>query len=179
MPAPYAAAAAVGSHALTAVGAHRVNGRVGVDLQGVDVVPGVLEEPVVGVEHLMAEEVDPLPSNATVVQPILPTELDQHLLLEVTHSHLHDLPVGLLKDVLTRRLNATVAGLRLHSAQLRTQGLHLVHQVSLGAWGRRRGIPTGRRAVHRQQPAGHVCWETGVCRREGHTMTRITMTATE
>ena len=44
---------------------NRVDGGVWVDLQCVDVVCGVLEEAVVRVEHLVAQQVQPLPVGAT------------------------------------------------------------------------------------------------------------------
>lgn len=44
---------------------HRVDGAVWVDLQGVDVVSGVLEQAVVGVQHLMGQQVQPLPIRQT------------------------------------------------------------------------------------------------------------------
>jgi hypothetical protein len=44
---------------------------VRVDLQSVVVRGGVLEQPVVGVEHLLGQQVEPLPSHAAVVEPDL------------------------------------------------------------------------------------------------------------
>lgn len=40
---------------------YRVDGGVGVDLQGVDIIPGVLEEPIVWIQHFMGQQVQPLP----------------------------------------------------------------------------------------------------------------------
>lgn len=40
---------------------YRVDGGVGVDLQGVDVIPGILEEPIVWIQHFMGQQVQPLP----------------------------------------------------------------------------------------------------------------------
>ena len=46
----------------------------------------VLEEPVVGIEHLVWEEVEPLPGHAPVVQPLLSLELHHQPLLHVFGS---------------------------------------------------------------------------------------------
>lgn len=42
---------------------HRVDGRIGVDLQHVDVVGRILEEAVVRIQHFMAQQVQPLPAD--------------------------------------------------------------------------------------------------------------------
>lgn len=42
---------------------HGVDGGVRVDLQCVDVVCGVLEEPIVRIQHFMAQQIQPLPGN--------------------------------------------------------------------------------------------------------------------
>ena len=59
---------------------------------------------------------------------------------EVTHSHSHDLPVGLLKDVVSAGLQSAVASLRLDGVELRAERLHLVHQVAHVARRRGRGV---------------------------------------
>lgn len=41
---------------------HWVDSRVRVDLQCVNVITGVLEQAVVGVEHLMRQQIEPLPA---------------------------------------------------------------------------------------------------------------------
>lgn len=41
---------------------HRVDSRVGVDLQCVNVITGVLEQAIVRVEHLMRQQIEPLPA---------------------------------------------------------------------------------------------------------------------
>lgn len=70
-----------------------VDAGVRVDLQGVNVVPGVLEEAVVGVEHFMRQEVKPLSCHTSIVQSFLSLELDHQPLAKVFWSHLHDLSV--------------------------------------------------------------------------------------
>jgi len=47
---------------------HGVDGRVGVNLQRVDVIAGVLEQAVVRVEHLVRQQVEPLPEHSTRVR---------------------------------------------------------------------------------------------------------------
>lgn len=42
---------------------HGVDGRVGVDLQCVDVICGVLEEPIIRIQHFMTQQIQPLPAN--------------------------------------------------------------------------------------------------------------------
>lgn len=42
---------------------HRVDSRVRVNLQSVDVVPGILEQSVVWIQHLMRQKVEPLPAD--------------------------------------------------------------------------------------------------------------------
>ena len=54
----------------------RVNARVCIDLKSVDVLSAVLEQAVVRVEHFMRQEVEPLPSHASIVQTLFPLELD-------------------------------------------------------------------------------------------------------
>ena len=44
---------------------HGVDGGVGVNLQRVDVVTGILEQAVVRVQHLMGQQVEPLPVRHT------------------------------------------------------------------------------------------------------------------
>ena len=58
-------------------GTHWVDGGVRIDLKSVDVISGVLEESIVWVEHVMAQQVQPLPSYASVIQSILSPEFDQ------------------------------------------------------------------------------------------------------
>lgn len=41
---------------------HGIDGGVGVDLQRVDIVTGVLEQAVIWVQHLMGQQVQPLPA---------------------------------------------------------------------------------------------------------------------
>ncbi len=53
----------------------------------------VLEETVVRVEHLVGEEVEPLPRHASVVQPFLTLELHHQPLPHILRSQLHYLHV--------------------------------------------------------------------------------------
>ena len=97
---------------------HRVDGRVWVDLESVHIVPRVLEETVRWIQHLMAEKVHPFSCDPPIVQPILSSKLDEQFLFKVTHTHLHNLPVRLLKDILPGCLHPTMASLRLHRIEL-------------------------------------------------------------
>lgn len=40
---------------------YRVDSGVRVDLQGVDIISGILEEPIVWIQHFMGQQVQPLP----------------------------------------------------------------------------------------------------------------------
>ena len=117
---------------------HRIDSGVRVDLEGVHIVPGVLEQSVDGVEHFVGEQVQPLPGYAAIVQAILSLKLDVEFLLQVSGPDLHDGAVGVFKYILPGHLDAAVARRGLHSIQLRPQGLHLVDQVtpSKRCWGR-------------------------------------------
>ena len=97
---------------------HRVDGRVWVDLESVHIVPRVLEETVRWIQHLMAEKVHPFSCDPPIVQPILSSKLDEQFLFKVTHTHLHNLPVRLLKDIFPGCLHPTMASLRLHCIEL-------------------------------------------------------------
>ena len=65
-------------------------------MEGVVVLAGVAEEPVVGVQHLLREEVEPLPGHPAVVQSFLAAELDHEALAQVLGSKLHYAPVRFL-----------------------------------------------------------------------------------
>ena len=110
----------------------RVDPRVGVDLESVDVLPAVLEQTVVWVQHLMREEVEPLSRHSAVVQTLLALELHHQPLPHVLRPHLDNLPVTVLEDLGSRHLEAAVARGRLEAAQLRAEDLHLGHEVPLG-----------------------------------------------
>ena len=74
-----------------------IDAGVWVDLQCVDVVARILEEAVVGVEHLVREQVEPLARDAAVVEALLAAELHHQPLAQVLRSHLHHLTVRLLQ----------------------------------------------------------------------------------
>ena len=116
---------------------HRIDSWVWVDLQCVDIIPWVLEQAIVRIEHFMREEIDPLPSNATIVQPILSTEPDVKLFLKISNPHLHYLPVRLLKHIRPGHFNSTVASCWLHCMELGSHRLHFVDEVSARSrgWG--------------------------------------------
>ena len=61
--------------------AYRIDCRVWVDLKRIDVIPRILKESVVGVEHLVREKIDPLSSDAAIVQSIFSAETNMKLLL--------------------------------------------------------------------------------------------------
>ena len=71
---------------------HGVDGGVRIDLQSVHIISRVLEQSVVWIEHVVAEEVEPLASYASIVQSIFSFELYQQFLLELRHSHVEYLP---------------------------------------------------------------------------------------
>lgn len=62
------------NHVTRGYSTHRVDGGIGVDLQRVDVIGGVLEQAVVRIKHLVTQEVQPLPggrdrNSSTADQP--------------------------------------------------------------------------------------------------------------
>lgn len=69
-----------------------VDGRVWVDLECVDIITGILEQPIVRVEHVLTQQVQPLSSNASIVQSILTSKLDQQFLLQLWNTEVQDLP---------------------------------------------------------------------------------------
>lgn len=102
-----------------------IDARVRVDLQRVDVVPGVLEQAIVWVEHLMGQKVEPLASNASVVQSFFSLKLNHEPLSKILWSHFHDLSVRFFKHFSSWNVQATVATLRLEALKLSSQHLHL------------------------------------------------------
>ena len=86
--------------------------RVGIDLQRVVVRSRVFEETVVGVEHLLGEQVEPLSGQSAVVQSDLVVELDPQLRLQDVHlvRRKLDLPVRVLQDVLPADLDLELVG---------------------------------------------------------------------
>ena len=117
-------------HITTEQVSYRVDSRVWVDLQCVHVISGVLEEAVVRIEHLVREEIDPLSSDAAIIQTILTAKPNVKLFLQISHSHLHDLTIRLFKDVCPGHFNATVTSCRLEGMKLRSQRLHFVNEIS-------------------------------------------------
>jgi hypothetical protein len=70
-----------------------VDARVRVDLEGVVVVCGVLEQAIEGVEHLMREKEEKLSGETTVIQTILAIEFNHQPLLQVISRLTHNLGV--------------------------------------------------------------------------------------
>ena len=72
---------------------------------------GVLEEAVVGVEHLLGQQEEPLAGHAPVVQPLLQLELDpEPRLQDVGPLQGHDAAVRLLEDVVPVQLHLEAVG---------------------------------------------------------------------
>lgn len=67
----------------------RVDRGVRVDLQGIVIVPAVLEQAVLGVEHLAGQQVEPLARHPSVVEALLTTELHHQAFAHVFWSHFH------------------------------------------------------------------------------------------
>ena len=91
-----------------------VDSGVRIDLQGVYVIPGVLEEPIVRVEHLVTEQVEPLAGHAAVVQAVLAAELDHQALAQIFRTHFADLAIGVFKHLLSRWNKKSDCLLRIH-----------------------------------------------------------------
>lgn len=87
----------------------RVDTRLRIDLKGVVVVSRVLKETVVGVEHLMGQQEEPLPGHTTIVKTLLSLELDEQPLFQVLWLQPHDLVERILKEVLTGNGDLAVA----------------------------------------------------------------------
>ena len=60
-----------------------VDARVRVDLEGVVVMGGVLEQAVEWVEHLVREEEEKLSGQSTIIESVFAIELDHQSLLEI------------------------------------------------------------------------------------------------
>ncbi len=74
--------------------------RVGVDLERVVVRGRVLEEAIIGIEHLLAQEVEPFSRHTPIVEADLAVKLDPELRLQNVHlmGGELDLPVRVLQD---------------------------------------------------------------------------------
>lgn len=91
--------------------------------------PRILEEAVVRVQHFVAQQVEPLPGDAAVVQAVLPLELDHQPLPQILWSHFDNGSVGILKDLLPAHLEPAVSRQRLLPRKLCPHDFYLGHQV--------------------------------------------------
>lgn len=82
-------------------------------MQRVSVVAGVrvLEQAVLRVEQLPAQQVQPLPGHAAVVQALLAAELDQQSLAELLAAELHHEPVRFFENFVAGDLGIEFAKL--------------------------------------------------------------------
>jgi hypothetical protein len=108
----------------------RIDGRIRIDLQRVVVVPAVLEQPVLRVEHLPRQQMQPLPRHPSVIQPLFPFELDHQPLAHILRPHLHNEPVTLLEDLVPGHLQPTVTALGLQRRQFRPEGFQFRDEIS-------------------------------------------------
>ena len=100
-------------------------------LKSVDVLSAVLKQAVIWVEHFMRKEIEPLPGHASIVQTLLPLELDHQSLSHVLGPHLDHLSVAVLKHLASCNFQPAVTRSRLEAAQLCLKDLHLCHEVPL------------------------------------------------
>ena len=77
-------------------------------LQGVDVFSAVLEQTIVGVQHLVRQQVEPLPRHPAIVQPLLTLELHHQPLPHVLGSHLDHVSVTVLEHLAPAHLQPAV-----------------------------------------------------------------------
>ena len=98
-----------------------IDARIGVNLKRVNVLPRVQEQSVVGVQHFVGEQVEPLPRHAPVVESVLSLELDHQSLAEILRSHLNNLAVRLFKDFLATHFKSAVSGCGLQCGKFSSQ----------------------------------------------------------
>lgn len=95
-----------------------IDARIRVDLQRVNVLTRVQEQAVVRVQHLVGQQVEPLPRHAPVIESVLPLELDHQSFAEVFRTHFDDLSVRLFEDLLSTHLQSAVPGSWLQRGEL-------------------------------------------------------------
>ena len=111
----------------------RVDAGMRVDLEGVVVVRGVLEEAIEGVEHLVGKQEEELSGKTSVIQTVFTVKLDHKSLLQIRSALPHNLVVRVLENMRSPNLDVALAT---NDAKcwLRSKVNELAAEIALVLW---------------------------------------------